>query len=299
MRAARARWKLGNKRMDVAIYAHGGLTSEGSAAQTAARWIPALYERQIFPIFLMWESDLLSTLENQLQDVLAGQPARVGGLGDVLLKFWDERLERTFAGPGSLLWAQMKQNARAIGTNPDSGANHLYKVSEGLDGFRPEQVRLHLIGHSAGAIVHGRLAPILAARGYSIATVSLMAPAIRVDEFQQTILKEISAGHVGQYYQFHLRDEVEQKDPTCRLLLGYNRSLLYLVSQSFENGLRTPILGMQKYFDDKANKLSGNPRLRAFISPSGYSGSTTHGGFDDDGPTRQSVIACIKGKPPA
>jgi hypothetical protein len=35
---------------DIAIYAHGGLTGEETAAETAARWIPALYESRIFDL---------------------------------------------------------------------------------------------------------------------------------------------------------------------------------------------------------------------------------------------------------
>ncbi|MDE1178696.1 MAG: C1 family peptidase [Edaphobacter sp.] len=45
-------WKLPEGApMDIAIYAHGGLTSENGAAATAASWIPAMYEKQIYPIF--------------------------------------------------------------------------------------------------------------------------------------------------------------------------------------------------------------------------------------------------------
>ena len=38
--------------VDIAIYAHGGLTGEETAAATAARWIPALYEAQGLPHLL-------------------------------------------------------------------------------------------------------------------------------------------------------------------------------------------------------------------------------------------------------
>ena len=69
---ARKQWGLkDNAPTDIAIYAHGGLTSEEDAAKTAASWIPALYEAKIFPIFLMWETDLWSTLKNRLSDIAA------------------------------------------------------------------------------------------------------------------------------------------------------------------------------------------------------------------------------------
>ena len=57
---------------------------------------------------------------------------------------------------------------------------------------------------------------------------------------------------------------MEQKDPTCKPILDYSRSLLYLVSQSLEQGRTTPILGMEKYFNDKiaSKKLVNVQELR-------------------------------------
>lgn len=290
---ARERWNLGSRPMDVAIYAHGGLTGEDTAAATAAKWIPALYEARIFPVFFMWETDLWSTLKNRLADFVHGEPRATGGIGDSLLKFWDARLEKGLAAPGSMIWGEMKQNAEAISSNPESGARQLYRLSRQVAGFGPDRVRLHLIGHSAGSIVHSHLAAALGDAGWKFSSVHFMAPAVRVDTFRDTLLKQIRAGNVGSYYQYHLTDAVEQKDPTCRPLLGYGRSLLYLVSQSFEGGHTTPILGMQRYWDPLAAQAR-DPRMQAFASPSDRSASTTHGGFDDDPATRRSVIDLIK-----
>jgi hypothetical protein len=129
---ARAAWGLDkNSPTDVAIYAHGGLTSEGDAAATAAKWIPALYEHQIFPIFLMWETDLWSTLKNRLEDVLATQPHRTGGLFDGVKGWWNERLEALLASPGTAIWSEMKQNADAIFQDDESGGIKLYNASIG------------------------------------------------------------------------------------------------------------------------------------------------------------------------
>jgi len=119
-----------------------------------------------------------------------------------------------------------------------------------------------------------------------------MAPAVRVDVFQDCIVPALRSGKVKRLNQFHLSDDVEQKDPTCKPILGYARSLLYLVSQSFEGGVKTPILGMQKYFD----ALGALPNVRAWTAPGAQSKSVTHGGFDDDATTMASVIALIKGK---
>src|SRR5881628_1262079 len=109
---ARERWNLkAADPTDVAIYAHGGLTGEETAADTAARWIPALYEARIFPIFLMWESDLWSTLKNRLEDLVTGLPKPTGGMVDQLKRFWNQRLELLLAPAGTRIWGEMKQNA--------------------------------------------------------------------------------------------------------------------------------------------------------------------------------------------
>lgn len=77
---ARMAWGLGkNDPVDIAIYAHGGLTSEDDAGETAAQWIPALYEQKIFPIFLMWETDLWSTLTGRLEDIVKANRAPPAG----------------------------------------------------------------------------------------------------------------------------------------------------------------------------------------------------------------------------
>ena len=70
---------------------------------------------------------------------------------------------------------------------------------------------------------------------------SFLAPALRVDEFHRLLAPRLADGSVSRYQQFHLTDKAEEDDPTCG---PYRRSLLCLVSESFEGGVRTPILGI-------------------------------------------------------
>jgi hypothetical protein len=296
---ARTAWGLGkNAPVDIAIYAHGGLTSEDTAGETAAKWIPALYEHKIFPIFLMWETDLWSTLKGRLEDVLEGQPRPTGGLFDRVKDWWNERLEKLLAVPGTAIWNEMKQNADAISKTAESGGMKLYKACQRSPYFADlSKVRLHLVGHSAGAILHSHVVDRLGGQGWNFESVNFMAPAVRVDLFKETVVPAIKSGKVKRFNQFHLSDDMEQKDPTCRPILGYSRSLLYLVSQSLEHGRSTPILGMEKYFNDEI--ASKNlPNVYAWAAPGGESKSTTHGGFDDDQITMASVIALIEGNTP-
>jgi hypothetical protein len=294
---ARKRWnKPPGQPLDVAFYAHGGLVSEADAADTAARWIPALYEAQIFPIFLMWETDLWSTIKNRLSDLVSswmGVPSRpTAGLRDQVERLWNRRVERTLSEPGSVLWDEMKQNAHAISVSQTSGAYLLHSIGAEAGTLVPGKVRLHLIGHSAGAIVHSHVVDSLAANGWSFSSVTFMAPAVRSDVFDKTVGPHLG-GRVERYYQFHLSDDVEKKDPTCRPLLMYGRSLLYLVSESFEHGRPTRILGLSKDFAPYRNMQ----RVKDFVAPGRASQSSTHGGFDNDETTRNTVIRLIQERP--
>jgi hypothetical protein len=297
LREARNAWGLGKADpIDIAIYAHGGLTPEDGAAETAAKWIPALYQKRIFPIFLMWETDLLSTIKGRLVDLLPTELRPTGGRLDGLKDWWNQRLERALAVPGTLLWQEMKQNADSISSNPKSGGMILYKTCQESPFFAdPSKVRLHLIGHSAGAILHCHIIERLGKQGWNFESVHFLAPAVRVDVFDNTALPAIKKGKVKQFHQFHLTDDMEQRDPTCKPILGYSRSLLYLVSKSFEKGATTPIVGMEKYFAAQIapRKLSN---VHVWAAPGADSRSTTHGGFDNDDTTMNSVLKLIRGE---
>lgn len=299
---ARRRWKLrDSESIDVAVYAHGGLTGENAAAETAANWIPALYGAQIFPIFLMWETGLWSTIRNRLTDLIAALPKPTAGVVDRIERFWNARVEGLVSAPGTALWTEMKQNAKAISGDQNSGAWVLYKSLCESPHFANGTVRLHLIGHSAGSIVHCHAAHRLwKEKGWKFETANFLAPAVRFDTFQETLVPMLGVGSLKRVNCFNLSTRAEQTDPTCWPVLGYGRSLLYLVSHSFEGKQGkpgVPLLGMQEHFDREAASLE-LPRLKQFLSPGDYAWSTTHGGFEDDELARNTVISLIKtGRP--
>ena len=290
MAEARRRWGLGTRPIDVCLYAHGGLVNEDGAADSAATWIPRLYEKQIFPIYLMWETGLLATIVNRIVDAVRDVPRPAGaGLGfwSSAERWWNERVERLLARPGSELWGELKQNARAISQEPESGAVRLFSHLARLD-RRKHPVRLHLVGHSAGSVVHAHMIEALGAKT-DFESVSFLAPSLRIDAFDALVRPRLGDGTIKRYQQFHLTDKAEQDDPTCG---PYRRSLLYLVSESFEGGARTPILGLQKYFDPYRAKLAN---ATVHVAPGATSTSSTHPGFDDDEATRMRVVEFIKG----
>jgi hypothetical protein len=207
--------------------------------------------------------------------------------------WWNARLEKLLAVPGTAVWGEMKKNADCISSFPDSGGIKLYQACTRSPYFKnPSKVRLHLIGHSAGAIVHSAIVDRLGNAGWQFETVNFMAPAVRADTFIKQVVPAIKSGKVKAYNQFSLLDDIERQDHTCEPILGYSRSLLYLVSQSFEQGVATPILGMQTWFNSQIAPLN-LPNTTLITSPGGSSQCTTHGGFDDDPITMKKVISLI------
>ena len=323
---ARKRWGLQNDVVDVCVYAHGGLVGEESAARIAAEWIPMLYDAQIFPIFLMWETDFFSTVMNRLEDAVRGVPRTVG-VGEQLERWWNRRLERTLARPGSQVWGEMKQNAQAIsayreGVADDAQAGAVLLYRHFKHNIANKKVRMHLVGHSAGSIVASYMIDALHRDpdGRSVMkweSVSLMAPAVRVETFDEFVRPHLDRGDIQRFQQFHLTDRAEEDDPTCG---PYRRSLLYLVSESFESGELRPVLGqddyfglrsgttrpiqgMEKFFNAYWRGLSPatQQRITVWPSPGGTLpgeagppvGSSTHGGFDNDPGTQRRVIEFI------
>jgi hypothetical protein len=285
--AARRQWKLAaGKPIDIALYAHGGLTSESEAASTFARWMPALYDARKFPVFLMWESDLWSTLANAFADAARAAPA--GGPLESLSRWWNERLEGLLAPAGTALWGEMKQNAAAISSGATSGGRRFFDALRASPVAKAHPLRLHLVGHSAGSVALAFLVDRLAAQEWEFESVTFLAPAITVERFTERVAPWLASGHVKRYRHYQLSDAAELADPTTRPLLGYGRSLLYLVSRSFEGHGESPILGMQRHFPAA---LARRPNVRVVTAPAAEAAVTTHGGFDDDGATIRSVIA--------
>jgi hypothetical protein len=300
---AAAQFGIGaNEPIDIAIYAHGGLTDENGAAETARSWVPAIYSQKVFPVFIMWETGFWETLLDILKDAEGVFNRAAGGVLDSLTDWWDERLETLASAPGTLEWDEMKKNAEAISTNPSGALQLLYSelLQAQYDSLR-SRLRLHLVGHSAGAILHAYLLPALIGAGLKVDGIYFMAPACRIELFNQKILPYYRSGKVNAYAEFHLTDPAERQD-NCATI--YRRSLLYLVSNAFEHQRGMPILGMEEFFSVLPQRTDAPPvpgQVWDWIaSPTGKnapvqsrSNSVSHGGFSCDSDTQQAILSRI------
>jgi pimeloyl-ACP methyl ester carboxylesterase len=219
----------------------------------------------------------------------------------------------------------MKENARLASTHPDKkgGMQLLAAAAQKVMKAAGPQVsktwELHVVGHSAGSIFAAHALPLLASCGVQFKTLQLMAPAITTDLFHKTIGPAVKAGDCPTPSIYALSDVGERDDDVW----AYGKSLLYLVSNSFEGRRDTPIVGMQRYFggpelaDSKhvdpalaalfARKVDGRPALvlagRAASAEKGedtgsVSRSESHGGFDNDPDTLNSILFRILGHKP-
>jgi hypothetical protein len=136
----------------------------------------------------------------------------------------------------------------------------------------------------------------------------LWAPACTVALFKEHYLPAIKKKRIKRFGMFTLSDKAEQDDQCANI---YHKSLLYLVSNSFEDEPRiplfrggVPILGMEKYVRQDAELMSLFKTDNAdwVISPNGKSlgsadaaTSLQHGSFDDDDATVRATLRRILG----
>jgi hypothetical protein len=297
------------------IYAHGGLTAEDSAVQKIADLRVPLLGVGVYPIELIWKTDFWSTAKDILQDAI--KQRRPEGILDSTKDFMLDRLDDAIepiarALGGKTLWDEMKENAELAST----GNGGLVLLSRRIEALlkKTPSLKVHLVGHSAGSIMLGGLVRNLHKQKILISTCTLWAPACTTKFFRDNYLPAISEKAVENFCVFALTDDAERKDNCANV---YHKSLLYLVSNAFEEFLRQPQLGKKK---TNPPRHSGEPILgmarwiKADLDPAERqwdlvlspntnkegrqqgSRSISHGGFDDDSATLKATLARILGR---
>ncbi|MBE7195499.1 MAG: caspase family protein, partial [Gordonia polyisoprenivorans] len=159
---------------------------------------------------------------------------------------------------------------------------------------------LHAVGHSAGAIFHRFFLDRARRVGVpSFKTLSLLAPAITVDEFTRGLMPLVG-DHIQSVRMYTMHREYERAD-VCEVagVDLYHKSLLYLIHHALEREPRTPILGLedsvvanpetQEFF--REDRAPEEARIVWSVGPG--SASTSHGGFDNDAATMNNLIRHI------
>jgi hypothetical protein len=255
----------------VLLYVHGGLNDLRASLARAKVLGPSLLANDVYPIFVSWQSGYLDSLKNILQDTFgdmfgATQDPRSLQAQGFLGEAQDRALE-TFAIPAARpIWQQMKQNAVAS-TEKNGGVAYLADQLAALAKAHAK-LEVHLVGHSAGAIMIGPLLDLLRSRRIKVGSLSLFAPACTV-EFANTYYgRNIGATVPANKVSIDiLSDEIEQTDSVG----PYGRSLLYLVSRALENTHKTPILGLEAVWRPELDHkdLMANPQGRGLTAVTG------------------------------
>jgi hypothetical protein len=322
------------KKPRILLYAHGGLVPEDNAIQRVQDYLKPLLEAEVYPIAFIWKTDFWSTLKNILEDCVKSRrpDERMGSAKDFLLDRLDdtlERLARLFGG--KKVWGEMKENAALASMREVGGARLVARCIAEL--AAKQSIELHAAGHSAGSILMGPVVQLLTSAtdvaipadslkdetghiwepvnglGLTIKTCTLWAAACTTGLFKETYLPAIQSGKIGAQALFSLTDSAEQDDNCARV---YNKSLLYLASNSFEKEARKffqkdgwPILGMDKFVQKDAvlRKLVSDETIDYVLAPNAEtegsidaSRASHHGDFDDDRATVLATLARIVGR---
>ena len=318
-------WLARRSKPKLAIYAHGGLNDEDASINRIRVMAPYFTENEIYPVFMTWRTGVMESVLGKLQDVVEnfftpkGMPVERGWLSEIRNQLSDAKDRSIEVAAEELLvkavWMQIKQNASA-GSAPEAGlsliASHLNDLQEKIP-----KLEIHLVGHSAGAILLGHLLDKFKEFSLTASTLSLFAPACTVS-FAMRYYLEAVKHRLLESRRMHidvLSDERERADSVG----PYGKSLLYLVSRALEDVHKMPILGMEGVWRDITErpdmwnrskltdvkdwrkfatakvKLRVHDKKRANISNGQDLIRLAHGSFDNDVDVMTRTLERIRG----
>ncbi|CAN5480721.1 hypothetical protein BH10PSE16_BH10PSE16_15850 [soil metagenome] len=297
------------------FYAHGGLVSEASGLQIAHKHIDWWRRNGIYPIYFIWETGFFETIGQLLGRARQASRAPARDLADFTTDPLIEIGARTLQGPR--IWGGMKSSAEhAVDAPADpgdigGGAHYVARQLKAFCDSHADRVELHAVGHSAGAIFHSHFLPLARALGVpTFKTAHFMAPALRVDTFRQRLMEQIGAGLAAESLTLYtMQRDFARKDNCAQV---YRKSLLYLIFNALEDRRATPILGLEESLRGDADLkrlfgLAERSKTGSGIVWSPTPGDTgrsasmslSHGGFDDDAPTLNSIARRVLDLPDA
>ena len=281
----------------ILLYAHGGLNSPDASARRIVAMKETLKANGIYPYHFMYDTGLMEEIKDVVLRRKPESVDRAEGITDAS----DWLLEKATRVPGRALWREMKSGAK----KPfDPGGDGRKVVKAIIDTIQagPYPRKLHVAGHSTGAILMAWLLREMqrAKAPLRVASCSLMAPAATTALFKSHFAPLLNKSGFGidDFGIYNLSETLELDDNVGGV---YRKSLLYLVSQAFEETLPAPILGMMRF----AATVTGLPARSVFVSQGAEpdkskaaSASTSHGGFDNDPATMNHILGRVLGAAP-
>ncbi|WP_209347639.1 caspase family protein [Pontixanthobacter sp. CEM42] len=272
------------------MHAHGGLNSEEVGLSSAWDYHRWWLDNGVYPLYFVWETGALDALWH----VIAGErrvQAQARGITD-----WTDRIvEKTTRKIGRVLWSEMKRNAQRCASRGGGAELFTRKLLRQVDSDESgnKTLRAVAVGHSAGAIFHAHFLPRLkSANGVKFDQLHLLAPALNQTDFEKTLVDVLDT-RKPQVTLYTMTRKAELADNVGGV---YRKSLLYLVRNAFEEGKDPQISGLQESREDTAifrkymKEVVWSPTVDGAGSPRSRSCSPTHGGFDNDPATMESVM---------
>lgn len=283
----------------VVLYAHGGLNSEASSAETANRLWSLANSKNLGAYFFVWESGIDESVIGWLKsdDDVTG-PAGFS---------WRDAWENIKKGAGALVreaqkklgaglapvarevfWNEMKGRARGASTAKGGAALFAKQLFDVMSLIPDRKYKIHLVGHSGGSIylgwlyqnILGNLLP--GAPNVQVASIQLMAPSITIARAKEAF--SVNGGWGVPKHRFVVYT-LNPKDEQNDSIYIYPSSLLTYVADHLEheNG-RVPILGIRDDF---------NAAGIDFATPIAATESVKHGEFDNDGHEIETIFTRI------
>lgn len=290
---------IAKKYKHLLVYAHGGLNSPVASARRVHALKEGFKRNGIYPFHIMYDTGLAEEIKDTVRRAfkLAEQRSEgfLEGLREKVTEVTDTLIEDAIRKPVTAIWDEMKRGARCPFVVNGDGRHTINTFANAL---AYEGKKIHLVGHSTGAILLGHLLEAVDDLNVAdlVSSCSLMAPACTVDFYHQHFYprlgrtaqdgRVVTLPKLGVYC---LSDELERDDSVA---FAYRKSLLYLVSRALERERNKPLLGMQR--DHK--KVKTGAGLKIIISKganSGRSSSRSHGGFDNDVNTMNDIMKRI------
>ncbi|MEO0017289.1 MAG: hypothetical protein RLZZ522_572, partial [Verrucomicrobiota bacterium] len=289
--------KAAKRPLRVLFWAHGGLVSEQDSLRYVLDYGKLWESVGIYPVYFVWKTGVLDAFGS-----LMGGSGQRGWFADMTS---DPMLELALRGAATTVWSAIK-NIAAAACAPGGGASVAAEAFRKFHDANRAEVECYAAGHSAGSIFHGHWLPKLAAANIPVRELFLLAPAATVELFTEK-LQGLIGGNKGiaKCSMFTMTEDAERHDTVKSI---YRKSLLYFVSRACEARAEQPILGLTE-------NLRVDPAMRVFwgfdpvraaagemvSSPNRVragpraSNSTSHGDFDNDPDTLNSLARRITG----
>ncbi|GAB2718054.1 hypothetical protein ACX801_05730 [Arthrobacter bambusae] len=310
-------------RVAVMFWTHGGNVLRSIAEREVLLHAPTWRKNGIYPIYFLWDTGALATMCDAIKEWFTSSPAiPTPKMMPLLRNPWGNWLIGALARLVDVpdIWTEMKEaasksNDAVLGVNAQGGG---YVFAKRLKAHWPnleDDVELHAVGHSAGAIFHADFIPFLFQNHMRLESLQLLAPAIRIDEYTRFLQKmKGNSWSIGSTRMFTMNKTAEEND-TILGLDGkglYRGSLLYFIRNVLEYGTGAgpidprALLGLEQDYVQASNVVTDSFNQVVWTpapkhpepAPGASSQAQSHTEFSRDPDTLNSIATNILGTAP-